>query len=235
MSEAQRGVSAPTAQRVFLSCRSGLAILLEAIETAKELQLDAWDFAVEIQNLRSAGLTSSGLRWLLCKGYVEHAIETTQAAAAQRTFQPAGNLMLCEASCFVLTPAGVALARGGRCHSVDWKERGTLNLAQALPDPGAAARPKVPRWDAACPELHWGPMLVKRFRLPALNQELILSAFEEEGWPPHIDDPLPNPFQHDPKQRLHDTIKRLNRHQVNQLVRFRADGSGCGIIWELWG
>src|SRR5919197_716602 len=127
MSEAQGSVSAPLAQRVYSSCRSGLAILLEAIETAKELQLDAWDFAVEIQNLRSAGLSSSSLRWLLCKGYVEHAIETTQPEATQRTFQPAGNLMLCQASCFVLTPAGVALACGGG-HSVARKERGTLNL-----------------------------------------------------------------------------------------------------------
>jgi hypothetical protein len=77
-------------------------------------------------------------------------------------------------------------------------------------------------------------MLVKQFRLPALNQELILAAFEEEAWPPHIDDPLPNALGQDPKQRLHDTIKRLNRHQVNRLIRFRSDGTGSGIIWELW-
>jgi hypothetical protein len=74
---------------------------------------------------------------------------------------------------------------------------------------------------------------VKRFRVPALNQELILAAFEEEGWPPHLDDPLPQEANTDPKQRLQDTIKRLNRHQVNRLIHFRGDGSGTGILWEL--
>jgi hypothetical protein len=31
---------------------------------------------------------------------------------------------------------------------------------------------------------------------------------------------------------LHDVINKLNRHQVNQLLRFRGDGSGRGICWE---
>jgi hypothetical protein len=33
--------------------------------------------------------------------------------------------------------------------------------------------------------------VVKEFKLPAPNQETILTAFQEEGWPPRIDDPLP--------------------------------------------
>jgi hypothetical protein len=73
---------------------------------------------------------------------------------------------------------------------------------------------------------------VKRFRLPARNQELVLAAFEEEGWPPHIDDPLPSRLDHDAKQRLHDTIRRLNQHQINRLIHFRGDGRGCGVLWE---
>jgi hypothetical protein len=93
----------------------------------------------------------------------------------------------------------------------------------------------VPRWDAECRELRWGAALVKRFREPALNQELILAVFEEEGWPARIDDPLPNDPGCDPKQRLHDTIKRLNRHQANRLLRFRGDGSGSGVLWEALG
>jgi hypothetical protein len=63
---------------------------------------------------------------------------------------------------------------------------------------------------------------VKRFRVPALNQELVLAAFEEEGWPPHLDDPLPKDDDTDPTQHLQATIKRLNRHQVNHLLHFRA-------------
>src|SRR5262245_11734631 len=94
MNDAHSCTFAPTALTVLASCQPGLAVLLEAIESAKDLQRDVWDFAVEIHSLQRAGLTSSHLRWLLCKGYTVHAIETTRPPAARRTFRPAGNLML---------------------------------------------------------------------------------------------------------------------------------------------
>jgi hypothetical protein len=64
-------------------------------------------------------------------------------------------------------------------------------------------------------------------------QEAILMAFEEEHWPPRIDDPLPAHPDLLPKRRLHDTIKGLNRKQKNCLIRFMGDGTGEGIRWEL--
>ena len=36
----------------------------------------------------------------------------------------------------------------------------------------------------------------------------------------------------DPKRRLSDTIKCLNRKQANSLIHFRGDGTGEGIVWE---
>src|SRR5436309_2692415 len=137
-----------------------------------------------VHDLRAAGLSGSSLRWLLCKGYAEHAVETTRPHAARRSFRPAGNLMLCPRSCFVLTPAGVILARGG---SPAPRKRGTPQETLPPPAPRAAARPKVPHWDAERRELRWGRTLVKRLLPTALNQELILAAFEEEGWPAHVD------------------------------------------------
>ena len=74
---------------------------------------------------------------------------------------------------------------------------------------------------------------VKRFRWTAANQETILAAFEEEGWPHRIDDPLPPQPDQDSKRRLSDTIKCLNRKQINQLIHFHGDGTGEGVIWEL--
>ena len=74
--------------------------------------------------------------------------------------------------------------------------------------------------------------LVKHFKWPALNQETILAAFEEEGWPPRIDDPLPPLPEQDPKRRLHDTIKCINRNQKHHLIHFHGDGTGEGVIWE---
>jgi hypothetical protein len=62
---------------------------------------------------------------------------------------------------------------------------------------------------------------------------MVLNAFEEEGWPARIDDPLPPHSDQDPKRRLNDTIKCLNRKQVRELLRFHGDGSGEGILWEV--
>ena len=67
----------------------------------------------------------------------------------------------------------------------------------------------------------------------AQNQEVILSAFEEEGWPEHIDDPLPVSGDIDPPIRLHDAINRLNGCQTHRLLRFRGNGTGTGVSWEL--
>lgn len=78
-----------------------------------------------------------------------------------------------------------------------------------------------------------GGVVVKQFKVPAPNQELILAAFQEEGWPVHIDDPLPPRAEQDTKRRLHETITSLNRHQRVRLVRFMGDGTGQGVRWEL--
>ncbi len=97
---------------------------------------------------------------------------------------------------------------------------------------GRATRPKTPRWDQELHELWWGNVLVKRFREPANEQEIILASFEESGWPARIDDPLPPRTGIDPKARLHDTIKRLNRAQTRRLIQFSGDGTGKGVRWQ---
>jgi hypothetical protein len=91
----------------------------------------------------------------------------------------------------------------------------------------------VPQWDKERQELRLGRLIVKQFKVPAPNQAMILTAFQEEEWPTRIDDPIPpNPDQ-DPKRRLHDTINTLNRHQKHRLVHFLGDGTGEGVRWEL--
>jgi len=78
-----------------------------------------------------------------------------------------------------------------------------------------------------------GSQLVKQFRVPASNQEAILSAFEEEGWPEQIDDPLSPCHDIPAKSRLHSAIASLNRNQKNSLVHFSGNGTGDGIFWKL--
>lgn len=92
-----------------------------------------------------------------------------------------------------------------------------------------------PRWDAKRRELRLARRLLKRFRVPAPNQEAILAAFQEEGWPNCIDDPLPPKGDLSPQRRLHDTIKALNRkhRQRPPLIRFLGNGTGKSVVWEL--
>jgi hypothetical protein len=89
-----------------------------------------------------------------------------------------------------------------------------------------------PRWDDRARELWYGSTLVKRFRSRAKNSDKILAAFEEDGWPRAIDDPLPFDPTIDPKARLKRAIHHLNSAQENPALRFHGNGNGDGIRWE---
>ena len=80
--------------------------------------------------------------------------------------------------------------------------------------------------------LRYNRKVIKRFRVPAPNQELVLTAFQEMGWPRFIDDPLPPAKEQDSKHRLRVTIKSLNRHQIASLLRFHGNGNGLQVYWE---
>ena len=97
----------------------------------------------------------------------------------------------------------------------------------------ATAAPQRPQWDSDLRQLRVGLSIVKEFKVPAMNQEIVLSVFEEEHWPPKIDDPLPRRSDIDPQRRLHDTINSLNRRQRHRLLHFSTDGRARGIRWAL--
>ncbi len=92
-----------------------------------------------------------------------------------------------------------------------------------------------PTWDNR--ELRLGSKLIKRFRQKVGNQEIVLAAFQEEGWPHSIDDPLSpakgrweDPIA--PDKRRRDTVRGLNsKHQNENLIRFETCGET--IVWEL--
>jgi hypothetical protein len=199
----------------------GLRLLLDAYRWERELEADEWEFAVEIRCLNAAGLTNTHLRWILHRGYALHGVEQTQPGASRRTFRRVSNLSLPEATCFVLTDAGAAYALG----CAGW----------CVPGVTAHQGRQSPVWDALRRELRVGQVIVKRFKQPAASQELVLGAFEEEGWPPRIDDPLPPEAEQDPKRRLHSTISNLNRGQREIRVHFAGGGEGQSVCWCLLG
>jgi hypothetical protein len=235
--------AAPTTDsraRIIEKGSVALALLLEAHEYAGELDRDAWEFAVEIDCLHKAGLTNSDIRWLVGKQLAEHAHEMTTVEDASRRFRRIVSLKLTSSSCFVLTAAGVSFAQTVcRSTAISAATASVSASEQSLPVESRPDRsppnhvPNVPKWDPDRRELRLGHQVVKQFRAPAMNQQTILAAFEEENWPPRIDDPLPPDPELEPKRRLHATINSLNGRQKNALIRFVGDGTGEGIRWEL--
>jgi hypothetical protein len=191
-------------------------LLLEAYHCAAELDCDPWQFAVEIDVLRAGGLTNSELRWLLQSGYADHAQERDDFCHRTRRFRRIPNLSLPARTCVVLTPEGV----------------GFVGASPGGEGAGGDGAPGRPVWDRARRELRVGQVVVKRFKQPAGNQELVLQAFEEEGWPPRIDDPLPPVSNQDGKRRLQSTIWNLNRSREARLIRFEGGGDGQSICWR---
>lgn len=196
-----------------------LARLNEGQEYASDLETSPWEFAIALEEAFGLEVNSNDLRWMIQRGWIncqpltDRCLESqTKSAGLDRRIQ------LTSESRFVIAEPG----------------RQALMLCQVYP---MNAPPSVvtakPVWDRERHELTVLGQVVKRFRWPASNQERILEAFEEEKWPAKIDDPLPPGNGLTPKRRLSDTIKCLNRNQAVNLLRFRGDGTGEGVLWDL--
>lgn len=209
--------------------RDGVILLLTAYECAHSVGRDIWDFAMEISSLRRTGLADNDLRWLTLKNYVVHAREVTSKEEDRRHFRPTGNLCFSKRTCFVLTEAGALFA----CRELNESSPPAPTDVLALSGQHNLEAAILPTWDADERELRIGRRLIKRFRRCAVNQERILDSFQEDGWPHRIDDPIPPKPDQNQRQRLRDAISSLNKHQEIELMRFRGDGTGRGIIWEL--
>jgi hypothetical protein len=196
--------------------REVLASLSKARACAVDLGVDPCDFAIPMLNFVSTGVDESDLRWLVARGYVRFRDRA-------QPLQSAMGGIACGNISFVITEKGAIAA----------------NLSAAKPSSGHFFSGKtfeswfdLPHWDAAVRRLWFGGELVKSFRLPAGNQVAVLAAFEDEGWPPSICDPLPFLPSRRAKERLHATIRCLNSHHVNRALRFRGDGTGESVLWE---
>ncbi len=215
---------------------AGLSLLLEAHVYCERFGRDAWDFAVDIQSLRRAGLTNNTLRWMVCKGWLNHALEVSPGDASTRVFRDSGLLAFDKTTCFVLTESGIETATQACQVLSDDQPLAALPMTQhTQPATVFSERKSVstcPCWDPELHQLRVGELLIKEYKLPCPNQGTILMAFEEEGWPKRIYDPLPPRPEFDPKTRLRYTIKSLNKNQKNRLIRFTGDGTGEGIRWE---
>jgi hypothetical protein len=229
--------SARIDSKFAMKIQSALTLLHQAATLAQDAGTETWEFSVEITGLRDLGLTNSECRWMVAKGLASHAREASHLDAERRIFEPCANLSFTDRTCFVITPRGMAqasavLRSGLATETNDGRATGFSSAPMRLAAGESELVARMPTWDSDRQQLRVGRQVVKQFKVPAANQEAILAAFQEEGWAPRIDDPLPpNPNQ-DSKRRLHDTINSLNRNQKNPLLRFLGDGKGEGIRWE---
>jgi hypothetical protein len=238
MNESLVSVIVDSGTRAAGEIRTALFELANAYRYSIELGVDIWIFAVEIQTLRASGLTDNDLRYLICKGYVDHASEIKRSGQDDRSFRSTGRFHFSRRSCFIITDTGMSFLQATQANiSEETRTQGNAVTSRYVCSESERAHPVVdasrPRWDSDRQELLLGRQLVKQFKVPAPNQEVVLSAFEEEGWPPRIDDPIPPHHEIDAKRRLHDTINSLNHCQKAALLRFLGDGSGKGIRWEI--
>jgi hypothetical protein len=206
---------------------AALGELLKAHDYAVDAACEIWNFAVEIEILRQLGITDTDLRWLISKNYLEHRRDDTGANDSVRRFRTAHPLKFQAQSCFVLTAAGVSFANqffDGSC---------AVPGVSPIQFQGHLLREWwKPCWDDSRRQLRVCQYIVKHFRWPAPNQEKVLAAFQDEDWSNRIDDPLPPVEGTSPKERLHDTIKCLNRRQRIALLHFGGDGTSEGVVWQ---
>lgn len=237
-------ISIATADQQWMLQRlsRGLSLLLVASRYVASSNCEKSQLAIRREELSAVGLEAIDCRWMLIRGFVDHFNETTFPGDAKRSFRN-GDAIISDHSCFLLTPIGtdfvVNFLNGPQTEigssakeeafdyemPVDW---GTQNSSVET----TLQSDQQPRWDVHRQELWFAGRLIKRYRIPSPNQVAILCAFEEEIWPSRIDDPLPQHCDIDPRRRLNDTIRNLNRSRINPLIRFSGDGSGQGILWE---
>jgi hypothetical protein len=209
--------------------QQSLRLLSEAREYARRVASDPWEFAVDIRQLRRLGLTENDLRFLVRLKVCDQAREITSPKDEGRLFQATGSLSFSDQTCFTLTNQGTAAAELADASAAI---QPTISPPRFDPTFTIGLTRQHPFWDSNGRTLIFAGRMVKQFKLQAINQERVLSAFQEELWPKRILDPLcPHPSL-DSKRRLSDTIKCLNRRQENSLIRFRGDGTGEGVLWE---
>jgi hypothetical protein len=106
-------------------------------------------------------------------------------------------------------------------------------MTTALAERGKALPEIRPNWDGGTGTLFWNGILAKKYSQPAANQRKLLDALQIAGWPRSLPNPFTGEHGQDLQEVLHDTLKGLNKNQMNKLLAFHGDGTGNGFWWEL--
>lgn len=209
-------ILAKTAEQIL----PALALLWRAYLYSRSDHLDSTELAVELAELRAEGLGTPDLKWLIANKYARFSDGLQDSA---RTNHP------------------VSATSDGRLALTDEGAQTIGEIVEAClakrANPGfrhdTATGTERPSWDADLRVLKVGSIPVKELKKEATNQATVLTAFQELGWPRQLWDPLSPKSGLNPKTRLKNTIKDLNRNQTPHLVVFYGDGTGTGVRWKL--
>ena len=183
---------------------------------------------VSASYLRSLGIRGYILLWMLYQGHIEQVDPVNGPHSEMDGKQGGLSLRTLASSSFQMTASGEAFA-----NVFLWEELlnddDTVHAATVDMIPVGDL---LPHYDRGNRIFRWGAHVLKTFAQPSVNQVLLLSAAEEMQWVKWFDDPLPRKRGKNPKVRLHDTIKDLNRRQSPFLIQFKGDGTGTRFGWE---
>jgi hypothetical protein len=185
----------------------------EALSDCKFLNATLQEAALPLAELQETGAMPRDLRLLHAAGVVGACQQSDAAGDAVRPVA------------YFLDPDSARLL-------LAWSDQVIAQEFRLAPDEGSGSGPK---WDGERREFSVGGLLVKRYRVRAESQTLILTAFEESGWPARVDDPLPGIGRKSQGERLHEAVRGLNRGHLRRLIRFFRDGLSEGVGWSLIG
>lgn len=108
----------------------------------------------------------------------------------------------------------------------DWLRR-ELGISSGPAAP-AATPLDVPSWDSASRELRFSGQTIRKVRVmrEPSNVQRLLDAFEAQGWPPRIDNPLPGADE----DQLHQALQQLKTKLSG--ITFSSQQGGKAVCWS---
>src|SRR6185369_1943148 len=151
------------------SIAAAIRVLRKAHEASLRERGDPWQFAVSLTELNACGLDGTDIRTLLAQGCLYHGMEIEKGRTCR--IRRVTHLRISQRSCFVISPTRIA----------EFADGGLVHLKNNCADATSSVGPLKPYWNAASRQLTLGGRIVKEFRRPAPNQELLLAVFEDDG------------------------------------------------------
>jgi hypothetical protein len=196
---------------------------------ASDRQLEPRENPVSLSHFHRKGILDYILLWMRYQGHVDHCQLAGPPDHGRSLDSPQAKPWFAPRSSFWLTDRGDVFANIFLSNALVPEEDDAFEATWSRLLLGEL----LPSYDLEDRIFHWGAHLLKWFRQPAENQELVLCAEEELDWPKWMDDPLPRKNGKNSKIRVHNTIKDLNRHQqIADMVHFQGDGTGTRIGWQ---